>query len=198
MSTLSPQDEATLHIVGGEDVVCRHLGGPSDLLELQPLGPLSGHVGRDMQTGTMALLSVTARGKLSAEKGIASRATGSEVIRFMPLPRAGVGTWRRAHPRAPIVAGVRCTPLLAEPELSVAPIVTVCANLSAGGMLLVRAGRLPAVRRWGLELMLDQRLEMLATTVRITPTHIGVRFDRLNEKPRARLQALVDARLARG
>lgn len=98
---------------------------------------------------------------------------------------------RRTAERIAMITPVRATPGGAADAVG-----TVTANLSLGGALLTRRPGLGEGPHWQLEISLQgdsTPVRCEAAIARITPTHIGVRFDDISEDDRIRLAgALAD------
>jgi hypothetical protein len=123
-------------------------------------------------------------------RGVVRAAPSQELVEFVVIDGIQV-TERRTAERIAMI-----TPVRAIAQGSDEVVHTVTANLSLGGALLTRRPGLGDGPQWRLGVSIPgdpTAIRCEATTARITPTHVGVRFDDMSKDDRIRLAgALAD------
>jgi hypothetical protein len=196
MRRLVPQQAVTLELDAVDEgpveaLRCLVGGVQGPVATLASLDEVQPDVAERLTTGLFGFMLFTHNGSPIGLRGVIRSAPHNrELVEFVVIDGIQVAE-RRTAERIAMIAPVRATATDVGTEVQ-----TVTANLSLGGALLTRRPGLGEGPQWKLQVSLPgdpNPVRFDATTARITPTHIGVRFDDVDEADRIRLAgALAD------
>ncbi|MGO9956475.1 MAG: PilZ domain-containing protein [Solirubrobacteraceae bacterium] len=165
---------------------------------LTPIGTIPAGARARLEHGALCFMTFEHRRTPVALRGIALAVAMSSKIEFVVIDGIQVSE-RRSAERVPVVTPIRATS--AEPDSAVtAQVATVTSNLSVGGALLTRRPGLGEGPRWQIELTLPGdpvSVRCDAQLARRTPTHVGVRFENMQEADQLRLARTIADRQRR-
>lgn len=171
-------------------LVCRVGSVHGPVATLGPVDDLSDRVRERLTPGSLGFMVFRHHGTPVGLRGVVRGAPENDQVEFVVIDGIQVAE-RRTAERIPMITPVRATPAGADDAIS-----TVTANLSLGGALLTRRPGLGEGPLWQIEISLQgdsTPIRCEASTARITPTHVGVRFEDISEDDRIRLAgALAD------
>jgi hypothetical protein len=171
-------------------LVCRVGSVHGPVATLGPVDEVPPRVLERLTPGSLGFMVFSHHGTPVGLRGVVRSAPGEEQVEFVVIDGIQVAE-RRTAERIAMIAPVRATAAGSDEAVS-----TVTANLSLGGALLTRRPGLGPGAQWSIEVSLPgdpNPVRCDAAMARITPTHIGVRFDEMQEDDRIRLAgALAD------
>jgi hypothetical protein len=165
---------------------------------LTPRGTTTTAARERLEHGSLCFMTFEHGRTPVALRGVALAVAMSDTIEFVVIDGIQV-TERRSAARVAVVTPIRATCVEAD-ETVAAQIATVTSNLSIGGALLTRRPGLGDGPRWQIALTLPGDpvpVRCDALLARQTPTHVGVRFDNMQEADQLRLAKILADRQRR-
>jgi hypothetical protein len=171
-------------------LVCRVGSVHGPVATLGTVNEIPGRVRERLTPGSLGFMVFRHHGTPVGLRGVVRGVPDEDQVEFVVIDGIQVAERRTAERIAMI------TPVRAIATGSDEVVHTVTANLSLGGALLTRRPGLGEGPQWRLGVSVPgdpHPIRCEATRARITPTHIGVRFDDITEDDRIRLAgALAD------
>jgi c-di-GMP-binding flagellar brake protein YcgR len=173
-------------------IECRVQSVQGPVATLIPHGDIAEEVQTRLASGSLCFLTFEHGRAPVALRGVALKQADREELEFVVVDGIQVAE-RRSAERTPLVTAVKATPIQADgtPGQTVS---TVTSNLSMGGALLLKRPGLGEVSKWRVEIFLpgaSEHVHCEAVLARETPTHLGVRFVKVQEADHLRIASLL-------
>jgi c-di-GMP-binding flagellar brake protein YcgR len=173
-------------------IECRVQSVQGPVATLIPHGDIAEEVQARLASGSLCFLTFEHGRAPVALRGVALKQADREELEFVVVDGIQVAE-RRSAERTPLVTAVKATPIQADgtPGQTVS---TVTSNLSMGGALLLKRPGLGEVSKWRVEIFLpgaSEHVHCEAVLARETPTHLGVRFVKVQEADHLRIASLL-------
>jgi PilZ domain-containing protein len=196
MRRLTPNQPVTIELDAEfegevETLLCRVGSVHGPVATLAPASEIAERMRERLTPGSLGFMVFRHNSTPVGLRGVVRAApTDEEIVEFVVIDGIQV-TERRTAERVAMI-----TPVRAIAEGGDEVVHTVTANLSLGGALLTRRPGLGEGPTWRLGVSIPgdpSPIRCEATIARMTPTHIGVRFDGMSEADSIRLAgALAD------
>jgi hypothetical protein len=195
MRRLAAHQSVTVELDGETEAIGCQIGGVSGpVATLSPLTELAPELRELLAPGRLGFMTFRHAGGPVALRGVTLAVAESQQLEFVVIDGVQVAE-RRGAERIRLLTPVRAAVLDADGAVT-ASIATVTSNLSLGGALITSRPGLGGGPKWQLELSLPRDPDPVrcdALLARQTPTHVGVKFDNLEDADRLRLaQTLAD------